>query len=608
MANSIPLKGDGDKRIGAEFAPLSVKAQDIPNLTAKIRAGSFWNLNDEVVEFAGGNTPTIPAPSSLSRWSLVSISGTGSIVITHGATSATPMIPAAPAGCLALAAVNMSSSSTAITDVMIQDVRPYLQVVENVADLSTQLSDRPTFTDVDNLMDNKADLDGTPSTTFTLHKGMSGAATSSIIVARGSLPNVSIRWSESATRWEFTNDGTIWAPIASTSGTFMPVVPSAIVDHIATFDGSGVVQDSGTLLSNLATTTSVNAKATKVVGAITGHFASLNSSGDLVDSGFVGADFATQVDLATKADDADVVHLTGSETIDGTKTFTDNITVAPISGMPISVRSGPSDAGFTVSRMGGDAIFEWDESSQSWQAGIIGSAGSLITAAPQSPNTFYAGPMAGGNAMPTFRSLVVADLPISGSGSGSFGSSTTVGTFTVNSHGILTAAGAAAIAFPVTSVAGKTGVVTLVKADITNFNDADYAAAVHTHVAADITNFNVAVDGRISSAVGSTVQGHSLFLDNLDLLPSGGIVVRAGVSANTITITGTTNQITVFNGNGTGGNPTVALANNPVLPGSFFVPPTSATEPVGVPAGSMYFDTATNKHRAFDGTVWHDLY
>lgn len=46
----------------------------------------------------------------------------------------------------------------------------------------------------------------------------------------------------------------------------------------------------------------------------------------------------------------------------------------------------------------------------------------------------------------------------------------------------------------VSSVAGKTGTVTLVKADITDFNGADYAAASHTHAISDVTSLQTAID------------------------------------------------------------------------------------------------------------------
>lgn len=73
--------------------------------------------------------------------------------------------------------------------------------------------------------------------------------------------------------------------------------------------------------------------------------------------------------------------------------------------------------------------------------------------------------------------LTLASTGVSG---GSYGSSTLVPTFTVDGKGRLTAAGTAAIAFPVTSVAGRTGDVTLSSADISDATAANTASTIVT--------------------------------------------------------------------------------------------------------------------------------
>jgi hypothetical protein len=55
-----------------------------------------------------------------------------------------------------------------------------------------------------------------------------------------------------------------------------------------------------------------------------------------------------------------------------------------------------------------------------------------------------------------------------------------------------------------------------------------------------------------------------------------GFVTINGTAVSQVTITGATNQISVANGNGSGGAPTIGLANNPVVPGS-----ASLTFPIG---------------------------
>lgn len=160
MSNAVPLRGESDKEIGAGFAPLFVSAQDIPNLTVRIRAGSFWNADGVIVEFPGGNSPTIAAPGSLNRWSLVSLSSTGSVTITNGASSAAPSIPVPPAGSLPLAAVYMTAATTQITNTSIQDVRPIYAATEVVPNLAVELGNRPTFTDVANDLATKVSIAG----------------------------------------------------------------------------------------------------------------------------------------------------------------------------------------------------------------------------------------------------------------------------------------------------------------------------------------------------------------------------------------------------------------------------------------------------------------
>jgi len=370
MSNSVPLPGEADKEIGAGFAPLTVTAQDIPNLTVKIRAGSFWNADDAVVQYPGGNSPSVPPPSSLFRWTVVSLSSAGSVVFTHGTASAAPSIPAVAAGLLPLAAIYMGSTTTQITSVLIQDVRPLYDVVDTVPNLAAELADRPTFADVANDLALKADIDGTPSSVFYLNKGAVTPANANLLVDRSALPDVSIRWNEGTMTWQFTNNGVTFVDIASVSGTFMDLVASPTVGHVLTVDALGQAIDSGTLLSALATTSSVTSslalKADKVIAAVNGDLASLNASGNLVDSGILASSLTG------------LAHLAGVETFTGAKTFTSNVTVAtgPVANPSlIAGVFGGTDMGIEVTRAAlpaNPAIVKWDEASGTWQVGIVG--------------------------------------------------------------------------------------------------------------------------------------------------------------------------------------------------------------------------------------------
>ncbi|WP_374075464.1 tail fiber protein [Bdellovibrio bacteriovorus] len=127
---------------------------------------------------------------------------------------------------------------------------------------------------------------------------------------------------------------------------------------------------------------------------------------------------------------------------------------------------------------------------------------------------------------------------------GSYGSTTQVGTFTVDAQGRLTAASSAAIAFPVTSVATKTGAVVLDYGDI-NSAASKYLTYKPNNVAC--------TDGQVIKWV--TANSRWECANDTDT-SSGGTVTNiatgTGLSGGPITSTGT-----------------ISLANTAVTPGSY---------------------------------------
>ncbi len=86
---------------------------------------------------------------------------------------------------------------------------------------------------------------------------------------------------------------------------------------------------------------------------------------------------------------------------------------------------------------------------------------------------------------------------------------------------------------------------------------------------------------------------------------TGMLAVVGGASIAGRQIVGTTNQINVANGNGSG-DPTISIANNVVLPGTaaMTIPSGSiAQQPVGAP-GQLRFNTTTNTFDGYDGSGW----
>ncbi|MBL7975936.1 MAG: hypothetical protein JNJ85_13555, partial [Candidatus Kapabacteria bacterium] len=87
-----------------------------------------------------------------------------------------------------------------------------------------------------------------------------------------------------------------------------------------------------------------------------------------------------------------------------------------------------------------------------------------------------------------------------------------------------------------------------------------------------------------------------------------GLVVGNGTSAmTTATITGTANQVSVTNGNGTGGNPTIAIASDAVFPGTgsnTIVTGTTIQRPGSPSNGMMRYNSTTGLFEFYQGGAW----
>lgn len=372
MSTSLPIKGDHDKKIGAYEAPLSVSAQDTPNLTVKVRAGSFYNGSNTLVEFIGGNSPMIMPPPSGAKWVLVGLTEVGSLTLVHGVNQAAPVLPAVPTGVLALAVIYVTATTTGLTPAVIQDVRPFLRTVDVVPNLAGELAYRPTFTDVANQLATKADIDGTPNADFVLSKnntvGTSGGD-ARLVVRRGSAPEVAIRWNESVDMWELTNDGTNYQPIPTATGTFAPVVHTHVATDILDFTTAveALLAIAEIQISQVVGLTSeLASKASEAIVAAHVADTSIHHTLPLPQSAIVDLETA----LAAKADVAG-------------GTFTGTITVETTGNQPVSLVSEDSgSSGVQVDRGTFPAAkLEWDESAGVWLIGTVGSMGQVLTSA-----------------------------------------------------------------------------------------------------------------------------------------------------------------------------------------------------------------------------------
>lgn len=237
---NVPLYGDEYRKLFGNMVTLHPTAQDEPNMTIKVSAGGFWTYigGAAYIEYVGGSSPIITAPTANAKWVVVCLTPNGMLTNVDGASSTDPVLPVIPTRLYPVALVYVRSTDTKITNEYVFDARPIFSLpIRNHADLENittdahsisaitglvdALDDKTTFTDVEALLDNKADIDGTTDVVFKMNKDHTGTPGADIIfeVERGSEINVAIRWDESDNVWKYTNDGYVWHNLTSNDGT-----------------------------------------------------------------------------------------------------------------------------------------------------------------------------------------------------------------------------------------------------------------------------------------------------------------------------------------------------------------------------------------------------
>jgi hypothetical protein len=111
-----------------------------------------------------------------------------------------------------------------------------------------------------------------------------------------------------------------------------------------------------------------------------------------------------------------------------------------------------------------------------------------------------------------------------------------------------------------------------------------------------------------TGVAGNPVIDLGSFLASIQSLSgSTGLVSVNGGAATSRSIAGTSNQISVSNGDASAGNPTVALASNPILPGAGgaqFPAGTTAQRPLGVTNGTFRYNTDNSTFEGYANNAW----
>ena len=234
--------GDNYRRLGAAQEMLKVVPTEVPSLSVKVNAGTFF-LNGKIpVEVEETISAPLSLPTINSFWVCVGISGsTGTLTMIYGTpSSGVPAFPTVPSNFLVLAGVLISSTDTVITSNMIKDLRPIYGIssvissheeMENrdaanqhpisaITGLQDALDSKLNTDALNAKLDKYAAVDGTSSNTFTLQNDLVGTASENaeIIVNRGNSPAAKLRWNEAEKTWEIS-DGTKYVGIATKEDT-----------------------------------------------------------------------------------------------------------------------------------------------------------------------------------------------------------------------------------------------------------------------------------------------------------------------------------------------------------------------------------------------------
>ena len=213
---NFPPKGNLLRLFDQQMKMFQVCCSEMPDMKVRVREGSFWDNGTNFIEFPGGTSKLISAPTVGCKVVLVGVNTAGAIVVLDGETvTANPKAPVCPKNVLPCALILLQSTSTAITQEMIFDVRPVFYTrypvshndltyrdaenahnIEAITGLNEALTVRPDVNQLQEFLNTKADLNGTDSPVFVLNKNGSGVVSynADIVFERGDNLNAILRF------------------------------------------------------------------------------------------------------------------------------------------------------------------------------------------------------------------------------------------------------------------------------------------------------------------------------------------------------------------------------------------------------------------------------
>lgn len=111
------------------FVSLRVNSQTTPDLTLQVSAG-YYGIDGQEYYYIGGNSIAFTPPASGSRYDVLSLDASGTLLIEVGAMTVPPVFTLVQ-GRIPLVAVRLVSGQTSIIEDDLFDVRPFLSITSH---------------------------------------------------------------------------------------------------------------------------------------------------------------------------------------------------------------------------------------------------------------------------------------------------------------------------------------------------------------------------------------------------------------------------------------------------------------------------------------------